>query len=226
MVFGINKGSVAAMKLKNTALKRTTSIAEPLDCILERHRKRHMIDCYVIVWDLVPPWDREAETCRWNETLGLFEGLSLSESLDDSFRTYAAARFEEMSNRNSPGERRTIPGLIPGAVLAACVEPLFESIFMNERAMKRCLGVRGTRAKGWPTGWETWNTNASGVVASAVDAARDAAPTNPLFRRIRQGYETLKSEWGIHFLQTGFFNEGLRSHPLGRRLAEFRIGAR
>ncbi len=46
-VFGINKGSLAAMTLKNTPLRRTTAIAEPLDAILERVRLAHDIDCFV-----------------------------------------------------------------------------------------------------------------------------------------------------------------------------------
>lgn len=223
-IFGINKGSVAAMRLRNTPLRRTTSIAEPLDYVLERHRKTHKIDCFVIVWDLVPPWDREAPTCRWNETLGLYEGLSLSTTLDSSFRNFVAARYDEMTQRARPNTRSMVPQLVPGAVLAVCVEPLFESVFMNEPAMKRCLGLRGIRAKGWPAGWNRRNTSATKVLEAAVDAARDAAPNNPAFRRIRQGYETLKTEWGIHFVQSGTFDHELQSHPLGKRLAEFTIG--
>ena len=221
-VFGIHKGSIAAMRLKKVALRRTTSIAEPLDDILERLRKSHQIDCFVVVWDLVPPWDRAAATCRWNETLGLFEGLSLSKSLDEPFRHYAATRFQEMSNRNSPRNRPRLPTIVRGAILAVCVDPLFESIFMNETAMRQSLGIRGTRVDRWPAKWEAWDRNASNVVASAVDAARGAAPNRPVFRGIRQVYDTLKSEWGVHFLQSGYFDTELRRHPLAKRLAEFR----
>ncbi|MBI5909359.1 MAG: hypothetical protein HY848_05350 [Betaproteobacteria bacterium] len=221
-VFGINKGSVAAMRLKNTPLRRTTSIAEPLDDILERHRKMHKIDCFVIAWDLVPPWDKEAPTCRWTETLALYEGLSLSNSLNSRFRDFAAARFGEMKQRRQANIRPSAPKLIKGAVLAVCMEPLFESVFMDEDAMRRCLDVRGIRAKGWPTGWTRGNVRATDVIDAAVDAARDATRGEGIFRAIRQSYETLKTEWGIQFVRSRVFDEGLRSHPIGRRLRELR----
>jgi hypothetical protein len=222
-VFGISKGSLAAMKLQQTQLTKTTSIAEPLDAVLERLRKEHSIECFVVTWDLVPPWDKEAKVCRWNETLGLYEGLSLSRTLDRRFREFAANRFREMRRRVRPSSRATVPQLVNGGVFPVCVDPLFESVFMNERDMKRSLGVSGRRMRGWPSGWDGANVRASEVIGTAVDAARDAAPRNPVFRRIRQGYETLKTEWGIHFVESGAFDQSLRQHPLGQRLAEVAI---
>jgi len=222
-VIGINKGSVAQLSLKRTQLRRTTSNAEPLDAILERHRRSLDIDCFVVAWDLVPPWDKMAGTCRWLETLGLYEGLSLSETLDRRFRDFASARFQGLQQRTQPSARRAAPQLIPGAVIAVCMEPLFESIFMNERAMKISLGVHGKRTKEWPSRWQQGNARASSIIEAAVDAARDAVPANSVFRRIRQGYETLKSEWGIHFVQSRAFDNTLKNHPLGRRLAEIRV---
>lgn len=219
-VFGMSKGSVSAMRLQKMPLKPTTSIAEPLDEILERHRLTHGIDCFVIVWDLLPPWDKAAPLCRWNETLSLYEGLSLSSHLDATFRKYAADRFQEMSQRKRPNFRPRVPKAIQGSVLAVCVEPLFESVFMDELAMRKCLGVRGIRTQGWPSGWSRGNARASRVVAEAIDAARDAAPTKPVFRRIRQGYETLKTEWAIHLFQSRLFDNELKGHPLGTRLNE------
>jgi hypothetical protein len=219
-VFGISKGSLAAMKLKQTNLRRTTAIAEPLDAVLERLRQSHNIDCFVVVWDLVPPWDKQVEMCRWTETLAFYEGLALSETLDRTFRDFAAGRFGEMSRRATPKARRNTPRLVRGAVLAICVEPLFESIFMDERAMKVSLGVIGKRTRGWPGGWEQRNPNASDVIGAAVDVARDTKPAPQVFRRIPQGYETQKTEWGIYFLQSRAFDESLRRHPLSVRLAE------
>ena len=222
-VFGISKGSLAAMTLKKTALRRTTAIAEPLDAVLERVRVTHNIDCFVVVWDLVPPWDKQAQMCRWTETLGFYEGLSLSDTLDARFRDFAAARFNEMRQRVAPSAREQVPKLVRGGVLAVCVEPLFESVFMDERAMKGSLGIARKHAKGWPAGWDSGNANASEVIGAAVDAGRDAKPPSLVFRRIRQGYETLKTEWGIHFIQSRAFDNSLRRHPLGKRLAEIRI---
>ena len=208
------------MRLKKVKFKRTTSIAEPLDAVLERIRLTHQIDCFIVAWDLVPPWDKSARMCRWDETLTLFEGLSLSDKLDSPFRDFAAARFHEMSHRIRPSARSKVPKPVDGGVLAVCVDPLFESIFMDERAMKQALGVGGKRITGWPIGWDRDNVDASEVIGTAVDAAREAVPSAKVFRRIHQGYETLKTEWGIHFIQSGAFDVSIKRHPLGKRLAE------
>ncbi len=209
------------MQLKSIKLRRTTAIAEPLDALLERLRSAHRIDCFVVAWDLIPPWDREAAMCRWTETLALYEGLSVSDSLDQRFRDFAANRFAEMSRRSRPSARPSPAELMVGSVVAVCMEPLFESAFMDERAMRKSLGVLGRRMKGWPSsGWERNNARASEIIGAAVDAARGAAPTAPLFRKIRQGYETLKTEWGIHFIESRAFD--IKHHPFGKRLAEIR----
>ncbi len=222
-VFGVTKGNLASMNLKKVKLTRTTSIAEPLDAILERHRKEYKIDCFVVVWDLVPPWDTQAKMCRWSETLAFYEGLSLSATLDGRFRDFATDRFDEMRRRARPGLRTGLPRLVQGAVLAVCVDPIFESVFMDELAVRRSLGIRGKRTRGWPRRWRVENVNASDLIGAAVDIARDTNPRLPVFRRIPQGYETQKTEWGIHFVQSREFDVSLRSHPLGIRLAEIRI---
>src|SRR5262249_28069318 len=145
------------------------------------------------------------------------------EELDIRFREFAERRFNEMRNRPEPRARPSLPELRPGGVIAVCIEPVFESIFMDERAMRKALGLHGTRTKGWPSGWSVQNVHANDVVGAAVDAARDAGTGNALFRRIRQGYETQKTEWGIHFLQSGAFTAAIKCHPLGKRLAEIRV---
>ena len=178
-VFGINKGSIAAMQLKDIKFRRTTSIAEPLDQILERHRKMHNIECFLVAWDLIPPWDRQAKVCRWDETKAFYEGLSRSDVLDPRFRAFASNRFAELHARTNPRQRSGPPRLEPGGVLAVCMDPIFESGFMSEKAMKKCLGVVGRRMPGWPTGWDSRNINAEKVVEAAVDAAREAFPNSP-----------------------------------------------
>jgi hypothetical protein len=214
------------MRLTQTNLRRTTAIAEPLDQVLERYRRIHDIECFVIAWDLVPPWDKQAPVCRWNETLGLYEGLSLSSFLDRPFRDFAANRFREMRQRVRPSVRSGPPQIEAGGVLAVCMEPLFESIFMDERAMRRSLGIVGKRTRGWPSGWEKDNVRAVEVIEAAVDAARGSVPLPPVFRRIRQGYETLKTEWGIHFMQSRAFDRALTINAVGKRLAEIRPAPR
>ncbi|MBL8228928.1 MAG: hypothetical protein JNL98_10640 [Bryobacterales bacterium] len=219
-VIGMSKGSLAAMKLRESSFRRSSSLAEPLDALIERFLEQGGIDCLVVVWDLLPPWDRSEPTCRWTETLAFYEGLALSTVLRDPFRSFAEQRFQELRRRVRPDARRELPKLVKGAIYGVCIDPLFESVFMDERAMKRSLGVVGKRMQGWPGGWEVTNSKASDVVAEALDAARDAAPTSPLFRRNRQPYETSKTEWAIHFLQSGDFHATVRQHPLGVRLAE------
>jgi hypothetical protein len=221
-VFGINKGSIAAMRLKDTKLRRTTSISEPLDQILERHRRVHRIDCFLVVWDLIPPWDRQAKACRWDETKAFYEGLSLSAVLDAQFCTFAKKRFAELRARAHAGQRLTPPRLAPAAVFAVCMDPIFESGFMNEKAMKKCLGVSGRRTAGWPTGWDPKNVNAEKVVEAAVDAARESFPNSPLCRKIRDGYAVLKTEWGLYFAKSSLFDQTLRTSGYGHRLAELK----
>lgn len=207
------------MRPQSIGFRKTTSTQEPLDAALERFRVSFKIDCFVVVWDLLPPWDRNQKTCRWNETLAFYEGLSLSQTLDEQFRTYAERRFEELRKRRRPNERTVVPQLEPGGIVAVCVDPLFESIFMNESAMRRSLGVSGKRTTGWPTGWESKNRRASELIGAAIDVAREAIPQQALFRRLKQGYES-KTPWCIHFIESGEFDAVIRAHPLGKRLVE------
>jgi hypothetical protein len=93
---------------------------------------------------------------------------------------------------------------------------------MNEKAMKTCLGVIGRRTVGWPSGWDPQNTKAEKVIEAAVDAARVSFPHAPVFRKVRDGYAVLKTEWGIHFAKSGLFDHTLRTSGYGRRLAELR----
>ena len=220
-VFGISKGNIAAMRLRESPLRRTTSIAEPLDALLERHRRENNIDCFVVAWDLVPPWDKEASICRWNEVLAFYEGLAISTSLDQQFKDCARQRFQEMDARDRPNARLAPPILERGSIIAACADPIFESIFMNERAMRKCLGVSGVRVKGWPSGWHKDNRNAPHVVEAAVAAARKVSSAK-VFKQIGQDYETLKTEWGIHFFQSSQFARHIVNHPFARRFREIR----
>jgi hypothetical protein len=100
------------------------------------------------------------------------------------------------------------------------MDPIFESGFMDERAMKRCLGVVGRRLRGWPGDWDPATTQADGVIAAAIDSARQALPGAALFRQIRGGYRTLKTEWGIALARSQCFDRRLRASGFGDRLAE------
>ena len=219
-VFGISKASVAAMKLRQMPFQRTTSIAEPLDALLERRRRQYNVDCFVVVWDLLPPWDKDIRVCRWNETLALYEGLSLSSELASSFREFAARRFDEMRKR-SPHHRRDKQTVVESSsVIAVCMEPLFEVGFMDERAMKQCLGIVGRHARGWPGNWRRDNRNADHVVEDAIHVVRQEFPHLELFRKLRQDYDQGKTEWGIHFANSRSFDRSLRTTQFGHRLAE------
>ncbi|MFN7920323.1 MAG: hypothetical protein U0Q16_09510 [Bryobacteraceae bacterium] len=210
------------MRLKSSKLKKTTSIAEPLDSVLERHRRSQGLDCFIIVWDLVPPWDPDARPCRWQETLLLFEGLAGSECLERRFRDFAEQRLAELRARPNPGNRRAAPVLTAGAIVAACIEPVFESIFMNEQAMRKSLNVAGSKVRDWPSSslWDPLAPRAADTVAQAVDAARATKSARKLFKRLRSDYTTGKTTWGIHFLKSGFFDSFIGKHPFGRRLSE------
>jgi hypothetical protein len=73
-VIGMSKASLVAMQLRESNFRRSSSLAEPLDALIERVLEQGGIDCLVVVWDLVPPWDRSEKTCRWTETLAFYEG--------------------------------------------------------------------------------------------------------------------------------------------------------
>jgi hypothetical protein len=92
---------------------------------------------------------------------------------------------------------------------------------VDERAMKRSLGVVGHRLRHWPVDWDPATPRADRVVAAAIDSARGALPHAPVFRRIPEGYRTAKTEWGIHFARSRHFDRALRASGFGRRLAEF-----
>lgn len=222
-VLGINKGSIAAMRLRESRLRRTTSIAEPLDVLVERCRQSNGIDSFLVLWDLLPPWDREAGICRWNETLAFYEGLSLSKVLPQLFRDAAKAKLIDLKKR-SPAGRHFPPRLCHGGILAICMDPIFESCLMDEKSMRRCLGVDNRRTPHWPADWNPKNRNAERVISDAIDVARAVNPNAKVFRRVRGRYEIQKTEWGLYFIQSGMFNSSLRKCQFGQRLCSIEAG--
>lgn len=230
LVFGINKGCVAAMQLRDVNLKRTTSSAEQLDYVLERLRRVHDIDCFVVAWDLLPPWDKTVAACRWQETLAFYEGLSLSEALHEPFRESSRLRFSELSQRSEPSQRPGVPSLEPGAVIAVCMDPVFEACLLDERAMRKSLEILNKRVPFWPGQWASSASVADKLVGKAIHAAREvsrsAKRTQPalkkLFNRLPGPYEISKTEWGIYLLESGNFDETLKSSGFGKRLVELK----
>jgi hypothetical protein len=219
-VFGFNKGNIASMQLPEGALRRTTSMKEPLDAMIERLRRAFQIECFLVVFDLSPPWDKQHRDCRWKETLAFYQGLSLSQHLDIRFQEKAAQRFLEMSQRTIPSQRICVPKLEVGSIIAVCMEPLFESGLLDEKAMRKCLKLEKKRTVGWPNNWDPNNNQAGEVIAKAVDIARKVGFKNKELKRFRNGYNILKTEWGIFFVKSKLFDQALKGSGFGKRLLE------
>ena len=119
---------------------KMSGASEPLDELIARKLKTIQFDAVVVAWDLVPAWNPDDEFCRWQETLDLYRFLAESPSIDLPiiWKQRAAERFDELRSRSAPGNRHRRLPLKPGAILAHCMEPMFETvrpIAQNRRAV-------------------------------------------------------------------------------------------
>lgn len=195
-----------------------------LDELILREIEGGGIDVAIVAWDLLPPWDPAAETCRWNECVDLYKHLSRSEVLPDTWRGNAASRYEELSARPSPATRRRVPRPKPASVLTVCMEPMFEAVLLAcEQGVRRALGVEGQRVPGWPR-WSGAGGIDRSVIQPAVRAAGALRPRSSVFRRIRGDFRTAKHEWAEYLLRELLDDEDCRERvvesPICRRLIE------
>ncbi|MFY9821837.1 MAG: hypothetical protein WAM82_10675 [Thermoanaerobaculia bacterium] len=227
-VVPISKTHLVAMDPANPPM---SGAGERLDQLMERSLRRNPFDIAVVAWDLVPAWNPEGIFCRWIETLDLYRFLADSVCLPEIWRVNARHRFQELSQRPAPGDRRQPPPLEPGMILPVCMEPVFEGFLVqDERAVRRALGVEGEAVKGWPQkGWGDPQERRPdlNVLAPAIQALRFLRPKRPVLRKVRGDMKTHKAEWGDLLLRKLLADDQARplilAHPIARRLSELLV---
>jgi hypothetical protein len=223
-VVPIYKTHLVAMDPRNPPM---SGAGEPLDQLMVRELRRSFFDAAVVAWDLVPSWHPDEEYCRWLETLNLYRFLSLSDCLPQNWRDQARARFEELSSRPAPSSRSRPPRLQPGMILPLCMDPVFESLLVqDEGGIKRALGI-DREPRGWPRrGWRDPQERRPdlNVLAPAIRSAMGIRPKLGVMRAIRGDMRTHKTQWGEFLLKSLLDDEQSRDrvleHPILRRLAE------
>jgi len=225
-VVGINKKNLVAMEKAQVNKKQMSGAGMVgLDERIARELKREHFDVAVIAWDLQPPWSPSAPTCRWEEVLNLYRGLSESKALPDRpWRRWARNRFNELSRRNKEQRNPNPPSLEDGAVLAVCMEPVFESLLIVcEQTIRRTLGVKDSGRVKWPT-WSEYLQRPEDLLRLAIEAAKRVEPKPTAIKRVRGDMRTAKHEWGEyllrHMIEDEQCRERLRHHPTAARLVE------
>lgn len=225
-IVGIGKNHLVAMSNANLGLRhRTSTVSVGLDSIIANELKKKDFDCAVVAWDLVPAWDSgsDASACRWRDTLLLYEGLARSKHLPAAWRKAAEQRYEELSSRAEPSERKTVPQPAPNTVLSVCMEPEFESMLLHEAGVKEVLGLKGRPPRDWPKTWKRLqDPRPSDTLAQAIADARQARPKPEVFRKVPLPLREAKHEWGRLFINSaaGAFRKHLLKHPTSARLKE------
>jgi len=199
----------------------------PLDVLIQtRLAANPGVQAIVIAWDLQPPWDPDANVCRWQETLDLYRLLAASKELKNPWRAHAEARHAQLCGRRKPGDRLRPHRLEPGQIAAVCMEPMFEAVLVDERGIFRALGLRH-RPDGWPPARQ-WNPTTRHpdrtLLMPAIAAARRSTRRARIVEQIGGDMKTCKNEWGAHLLESLLADSAsgarLHRHPLAVRLAE------
>ncbi|WP_422114677.1 hypothetical protein [Brachybacterium sp. UNK5269] len=221
-VVGISKAAIVAL---TPGIRSLSSTSEPFDALFERMLRKYSFDAAIVCWDLVPKWNKDASPCRWQETLDFYRLLSESSIIPESFRRRVAEKFVELSSRPYPAQRAALPKIQPGDIVAAVMEPMFESIIADESVVRSALGLHGERPKGWPRRWSGPSmNNPDDVIGAAIAAAHSIRPKPREVRRIGKGFSVAKNEWGYYLLQFAVENNeaALRAAPIVARLSEMR----
>jgi hypothetical protein len=221
----ISKKHLVAMDPRNPPM---SGAGEALDVLMTRMLGRQPFDVAVVAWDLVPAWNPRASYCRWEETLNLYRFLADSKALPDLWKEQAARRYEALSRRPVPGSRGRPPAFQTGMVLPVCMEPMFESLLVqDEAAVKRALGIQGRSVSGWPgQGWGDPQERRPDehILAPAIRAVSRLRPKLQVYRMVGGDLRTKKDEWGElllrRMLNDSRARPNLLEHPIVKRLAE------
>ena len=222
-VIPISKAQLAQLRRNDPALAGAnqpaiSGSAEALDQLMKRWLIRQPFDVAIVAWDLVPRLNHLSATCRWHETVELYRLLGASQ-LPAPWPQHARLRHQELSQRPRPGARTRLPAVTPGTVLAVCMEPMFEGLFADERALRAALGMKGIASRLWPSKWDPRRPDHE-LVGPAIEAARAAKVKLPL----RGGFQQAKDEWGAYLFRAILADPEhgprLAEHALLRRLRE------
>jgi len=223
-IIPISKKHLVAMDPEKPKM---SGAGEALDQMIVRYLAKSPFEAAVVAWDLVPAWNPEGKFCRFNETLNLYRFLADSQYLPCLWVEQAGRRYRDLSSRPSPGERESPPSLVAGMVLALCMEPMFETILVqDEGGVLRSLEIK-ERPEGWPRqGWADPKElhPDTRVLAPAVSAARRIRPKLKAVRQVPGDMRTNKDGWGEYLLRGLLADPTSRpvvlEQPLVRRLAE------
>lgn len=211
---------------------RTSSAAPGLDARVQDTAARHGLDperdALVIAWDLEPV-DRGQRRCAWDEKLGVYRGLAGSPlpALQHTRWARSAAENAAALERRRGLEPAGISHstLRPGAVLAVCMEPMFEGLIAQDgRAVRRAMGL-DRDPPGWPATrrWPDDRDPSTNLLAAAVDAMRELRPHAAVRKLIRAIYDEAKDEWCEYLLRRLLEDPqqaaSIRAHPIARRIA-------
>lgn len=222
-IYPINKKFLISMR---PDAPKISGASIKLDVFIEQMRRRDGFDCAVVAWDLVPGWyGGIGQLCRWAETLEFYRGVGRSTALPPAWSALAQARAAELEARPIPSARAQPPKLRPGAVLAVCMDKIFESIIASdEKAVKNLLGCRGKKVPDWPKSWKSVPPRAdTEVLEPSIAAARKVRPKLQEAFTVRGDMITAKHEWGEYFLRSMLApggSEAARNHPIATRLRE------
>jgi len=215
----------------NPDIPRPVGAGESFDQMFVRKLNQDPFDAALVAWDLVPPWEAGGDYCRWNETIDLYRFLGQSPVLPDPWRDRAQRRFRELVNRHGqPRLRLGPPVLEHGVILAACMEPMFESLLIqDERSVKRALEVTQT-PRDWPTqGWGDPRERQPDQreLAPAILSVRRMRPLPRYVSQIRGDMKTNKDGWNEYILRKLLQDPRSRTiianHPLSLRLKDLLI---
>lgn len=98
-------------------------------------------DAALVAWDLQPPWDPQGLRCRWQETLDLYRFLGQSAALPGPWSAQARARHQELRARPTPAARARPHRLARHEIAVVCMDPMFESILLDEPGIFAALGL-------------------------------------------------------------------------------------
>jgi hypothetical protein len=219
-VVGVGKASIVACCPDMGLRRKSTAMREAIDEIMARELRSAPFDCALVAWDLLPPWDRETKACRREEILALYSGIGSSKHLPAEWKKSARARLAELKRRSAPVARQQASRPVRYSVLTLCMEWMFESMFMNERAVRTALGLVDMEVAGWPGHWSRAERGPDKLLQRAIVAAQRRRPLPDVFRRIHGDMHTAKHEWGTYLVGHSALRDHVARDRIGARLIE------
>lgn len=207
-----------------------SSSAPGLDARICDARRTHNLDpdrdALIVAWDLEPV-DKDQRRCAWDEKISVYQGIAnspLSLLRDTAWAACAAKAATQLENlRDVPPTGRSQRTVKAGAVLAVCMEPMFEALFTRDgRAVRRALDLKHD-PPGWPTGWGVEARDPSArLMEPAIAAIRRIRPAHQVRRIIRDTWGNAKDEWSEYIIRKLLADEAQREaileHAISRRL--------